>query len=235
MAQVTVRDYRPEDRDAVRRICFETGMQGSSIAPQYRDFESFADIFTAYYTDHEAHNALVCELDGQVVGYTLGALDTRKAHGPLRYMLKHALLRGACFRPGTARFYWRCFVDSLTDIFSKEKRPALDLDKYPSHPHINLLASARASGAATEMFYHLFDRLKQQGSRGIFGEVLASNKAVQAWSYKIGFRKLGEPFPIPGLRDAEGKRVKLQIVARELESWEVGAWKTQEVVTAATP
>ena len=53
MAEIVIRSYRPEDRAAVRTICFDTGMMGESIASQYADRESFADMFTAHFTDRE--------------------------------------------------------------------------------------------------------------------------------------------------------------------------------------
>src|SRR3954454_4111982 len=116
MTRVTLRDYEPRDRAAVRRICYETAFMGRSIAMQYRDFESYADMFTGYFTDVEPEHAHVAELDGQVVGYALAALDARKVWTPLRVALRHLFLRGACFRPGTTGFYLRAACDMTHDL-----------------------------------------------------------------------------------------------------------------------
>src|SRR5690349_5822912 len=137
MANAFVREYRPGDREAVRRICFETGLMGQPIAAQYGDLESFADMLTAYYTDVEPEGAWVAEADGRVVGYMFSCLDSRKAWNPGNIALKHLLLRGLWFRPSTARFYWRGFLDMALDVFDKDKRPRLDLTRYPSHTHNN--------------------------------------------------------------------------------------------------
>ena len=77
-----IRPYESRDREAVRRVCFETGYMGDPIAWQWRDAESFADLFTSYYTDHEPESATVVEIDGRVVGYLLGCRDTRHAGQP---------------------------------------------------------------------------------------------------------------------------------------------------------
>lgn len=229
MGDIIVRAYRPEDRPAVRRICFDTGLMGDTIAPQYADLESFADMFTAYYTDHEPQNVCVAEKDGRVVGYMMAALDTRKAYGPMRYALKHCLTRGVCFRPGTAGFYFRSFVDTLVDLGSKKKKPKIDLDRYPSHNHINLLPEARGGGVAVELFFSVIDRLVEQGSCGIHAGTLADNKVVAEWIIrKVGGHMLGEPYPIPGLRGPGGKRLEVQDFVLDLSAWVPGAWRTKK-------
>jgi len=64
-----VRKYRPEDRDAVRWICCQTGMLGHPIDPVFQDRELFADYLTSYYTDMEPESCFVVEHRGKVVGY----------------------------------------------------------------------------------------------------------------------------------------------------------------------
>ena len=52
-ADVVFRRYEARDRAAVRNICYVTGYMGDPIDWQWRDAESFADMFSAYYTDEE--------------------------------------------------------------------------------------------------------------------------------------------------------------------------------------
>ena len=82
MLDRVVRQYRRADRAAVRRTCFETGYMGDPIAWQWRDAESFADLFTGWYTDREPESALVVEQEGEVVGYLLGCRDSRQVTPP---------------------------------------------------------------------------------------------------------------------------------------------------------
>ena len=42
----TIREYRPSDREAVRRLCCDTGFLGEPIDPVYEDRELFADFLT---------------------------------------------------------------------------------------------------------------------------------------------------------------------------------------------
>src|SRR5438445_597293 len=71
--QPTIRPYRASDRDAVRRLCCETGFLGKPIDPVFADRELFADFLTGYYTDWEPESAFVLETGGEVKGYLLGS------------------------------------------------------------------------------------------------------------------------------------------------------------------
>jgi hypothetical protein len=237
MGKAIIRQYKPEDREAVRSICYRTGLMGDPIESQYSDFESFADIFSSYYTDQEPENALVAELDGQVVGYILCCLDTRKAPSPLSIALKHSLRRGVCFRPGTARFYFRSAWDTLHDgIMPGPGRPHIDLARYPSHTHNNLLPEGRGAGVGKEFFFQLYDHLKAAGSPGMHGEVFAENHKMCEYGIKVlGYEKLGEPYLVPGMRTASGGRMRVQMFVRDLTGWEIGAWKSKPGARPSAP
>jgi L-amino acid N-acyltransferase YncA len=219
MSSFSIRSYRQEDRAAVRQIAFETGLEGNTIADQYADQESFADMFTAPYTDHQPENVLVVEQDGKVQGYACAAIDSKKVHSPLWYVFKHCLLRLVWLRTGTARFYWRGLFDALRDL-TANKRPPIDAAKYPSHAHINLGPNVRGAGVAMALLGKLFAQVRAQGSNGIYAECVASNKGIAAVARKFGFIQLGEPYPAPGIRSSEGKRVEVVVFALDLIQWE---------------
>src|SRR6201994_3441441 len=67
-----IRSSRTSDREAVRRLCCQTGFLGEPIDPVYEDRELFADFLTTYYTDHEPESCFVLEMEGQICGYLLG-------------------------------------------------------------------------------------------------------------------------------------------------------------------
>lgn len=226
VTQTLIRAYRPEDRDAVRRIAYDTAWLGKSIAGLYRDFESMADVLTGYYLAHEPENALVAEHSGRVVGYVLSCRDARKVPSLFATSLRHVLTRGVCFRPGTAGFYMNGLRDSLFDG-QRGQRPALDLSHYSAHTHSNFVPEMRGDGVCTEMHWHLYDQLKAQGVRGLHAEVFTENQRAMHWvERKLGYSNLGEPYLVPGLRSERGERLHLQLVVRDLTGWEIGAWRT---------
>lgn len=233
----SIRAYRPDDRAAVRRIAYDTAYLGNSIAAQYRDFESMADVLTGHYLERESDNALVAERDGRIVGYVLSSRDARMIPSSYRLALRHVLRRGVCFRPGTARFFARAIRDALLDG-KRGKQPAFDIDHYAGYTHSNFVPEARGDGICTEMFWHLYDRLVAQGVRGMHAEVFVENKRAISWvTNKLGYRAHGEPYAVPGLRGERGERLHLQLMTRDLESWQIGAWRTraQRPVLQAEP
>src|SRR5437868_443829 len=107
MEAPTIRPYEPRDRDAVRDICYVTGYMGDPVDWQWRDRESFSDMFSGYYTDREPESALVVEIDGVVRGYLLGCVDSEKAWNAAAIAARHVVRRGIAFRRGTAGMVWR--------------------------------------------------------------------------------------------------------------------------------
>jgi len=93
----SIRSYRPTDRDAVRRLCCQTGFLGEPIDPVYEDRQLFADFLTAYYTDWEPESSFVLEISGEIRGYLLGS---RK---PLRNQRKVAPIYSLDARTRLAR------------------------------------------------------------------------------------------------------------------------------------
>lgn len=227
MSAVLVRAYRPADRDAVRRIAYDTAMLGDTIADQYADFESMADVLTSFYTDVEPHNALVAEREGRVIGTMLSCLDTRRLPSRHLQALRHIVTRGVCFRPGSARFYYRSGRDTLVDLFARGQ-PDFDLARYPSHTHCNFAADGRGSGVGAEMYFRVFDLLRAQGSPGVHGEVMTENVLMLRWAVdKLGYELYGQPYPVVGFRGHQGQRLYLQIIRRDLTDWQPGAWQSQ--------
>ena len=90
---LAIRLYKESDRERIRRICYETGYMGESVAWYWKDPESFADMFISYYTDKEPESFLVAVDDkDEVVGYLSGCVDSTKADDPVAIGAKIAFL-----------------------------------------------------------------------------------------------------------------------------------------------
>jgi ribosomal protein S18 acetylase RimI-like enzyme len=218
MSTVVVRPYDPVDRPNVRSVCFQTGYMGEPVDWQWRDAESFADVFSGYYTDREPESAQVVELDGEVAGYLLGCLDSRTAWNPASVVLRHVMRRGIAFRPGTAGFLWRSGRDTLHDLVRRHPPPSAVLDsRWPAHLHINLLPGARGKGAGGTMVHRWLDTLRSHNVAGCHLETLAENVAAIAFFDAMGFRRHGAPTTLPGMRSPHGARHHLQLMVQALD------------------
>lgn len=208
-----VRPFRAEDREPVRRVCFETGYMGEP--PWYWPHAaSFADVFIGYYTDREPESLYVAELEGRVVGYLAGCVDSRRATPAGRAVLLAALRHGLPFRPGMAGFLAR----SLADLVLRRAlvpEPFRD-PRWPAHLHINLLPEARGLGGGRALMQAWLTRLRSLGSPGCHLGTLFENHRAIGFFERMGFRRLGPPIPIPGLRARDGTRHHEQILVRDL-------------------
>jgi ribosomal protein S18 acetylase RimI-like enzyme len=207
-----VRPYRSEDRDAVRRIVFETGFMGESAAWYWRDAVSFADVWSGYYTDREPESAFVAVEGPVVVGYLLGCVDTRRAPSPRAAIARQVWRRQLPLRPGTAGFFWR----SLADLLRHPNLPSGELadPRFPSHLHIDLLPAGRGRGAGRALMEAWLDRLRAVGSPGCHLGTLAENAGAIGFFARMGFARHGPPTLVPGMRLRSGARVHEQRMVR---------------------
>ena len=211
---VVLRPFRAGDRDRVRGICFDTGYMGDPEW-QWRDRQSFADLYTSYYTDAEPQSALVAERAGVVEGYLLGCVDTRRAWSEASIFVRLLRTRGIAFRPSTARFVWRSFADVARDrlLGRPLPEPAHD-DRWPAHLHIDLLPGIRGRGVGSALLRMWLARLDGAGVAGCHVQTLAENRRAVAAFESVGFERRGDPQPVPGLRSPSGARHHLQLLVR---------------------
>lgn len=207
-----VRPYRPGDRAAVRRIAFETGYLGEPADWYWRDAESFAEIWSGYYTDREPESAFVAVEGDAVLGYLLGCVDSRRAPSPRAAIARQAWRRGLPLRPGTAGFFWRALGDALRD----PRVPSGDLDdpRFPSHLHVDLLPPARGRGAGRALMEAWLARLRAVGSPGCHLGTFAENAPAIRFFERMGFARHGPPTRVPGMRTRAGARMHQQILVR---------------------
>ncbi len=202
----------------MRQVCFETGYMGDPVEWMWRDRESFADLFSGYYTDAEPESALVAQIDGEVMGYLLGCVDTSGVWNPAGVVVRHALGRLLLVRPGTAGVLWRSFGDTLLDAVRGHgviSSPFLDA-RWPAHLHIDLLPDARARGLGAALVRRWLERLAEAGSPGCHLETLAENTSAVRFFESMGFTPLGSPSLVPGLRARDGSRLHLLRMVKTL-------------------
>lgn len=215
-----VRPYEPRDRQRVREICHATGYMGESAGWFWPDVESFADMFSGYYTDEEPSSAHVVEIDGRVEGYLLGCLDSSKAWQPDRVLLRHVLRRGIAFRRGTSAFFGRAAVDLYRDRRAGLRRatqPDGVEERYPAHLHIDLMPVARGQGFGRQLVAAWLAQVEAAGLDGCHLRTFAQNTGGISFFLSVGFRRFGEPAIVPGWRSTRGERLHTQTMVIDLD------------------
>jgi ribosomal protein S18 acetylase RimI-like enzyme len=214
---VVIRPYEARDRERVRHICFVTGFMGRPVEWLWRDEASFADLFSGWWTDHEPESALVAELDGEVAGYLLGCIDSRRVAEPVGLMAHHLFRRGLLVRPGTARVLWRLLGDAAVGAARHDLPAATVHDtRWPAHLHIDLLLRCRGRGVGRALVRRWLDRLQAQGVAGCHLETMAENTGAVAFFEAMGFECHGDARPVPGFRTPTGGRLHVQLMVQTL-------------------
>ncbi|MGQ9662596.1 MAG: GNAT family acetyltransferase [Kiritimatiellia bacterium] len=169
-----IRPFEPPDRDAVRRICADTGFLGEPIDPIFEDRELFADFLTGYHLDWEPESAFVLEMDGRVAGYLLGC---RRHWRRRMYQMLHGsvllvkLLWRYISRPYTAvsRKYLKWF------FFRSWREKARIPDGLPTF-HIEVLREARSIATTVRLIDAFLHYLADKDEVGVVGQLLTFDK-----------------------------------------------------------
>jgi hypothetical protein len=181
-----IRSYRATDREAVRKLCCQTGFLGEPIDPVYEDRELFADFLTTYYTDHEPESSFVLEVDGEISGYLLGS---RK---PLRNQLYALQQNVVLFFRALARYFRysersRRFI-LWTLMYGWREVPAAP--RRMPHFHINLQPDARKMSTTRALMSAYLSYLYRCGDRRVYGQIVTfesrrGEKLFERYGFKV--------------------------------------------------
>ena len=163
-----IRPYRPSDRDAVRRLCCETGYLGKAIDPVFEDRELFADYLTSFYTDREPESTFVLEQEGEVKGYLMGS------RRPLLQQFHNFFLNFSLFARGVVRYprYNKKSKAFVRWILLNAWREVPAAPRRMPHFHFNMLPEAQGFGTAREILVQFLNHLRAHGETHVFGQVV---------------------------------------------------------------
>ncbi|AHH95078.1 GNAT family N-acetyltransferase [Kutzneria albida] len=179
-----LREFTEADTQAVHDICVATATQ--------RDLDEvdlIGHVFAGPYTTLAPDLVFVIADEQGVAGYTEGAVDTREFY---RRWREQWTPRFAERYPLPATETTR--HDQLVTALHRPDRFLIEqLDQYPSHLHINLLARARRQGWGAKLLAALFERMRAQGSPGVHLQTSQANTNAVAFYRSLGFQVLATP------------------------------------------
>ena len=172
---MTVRSYKPTDKENVRFICLNS--EGPCEEPE--DFQHFIlTTYCDYYLEHEPYNCFVAadETD-RAIGYVICTenYDTFETVFFSEYVPKLKINRN----------------------FFRAASRSVDLQKeykalYPAHLHIDLLPEYQRRGLGHKLVDTLCAHLKAKAVPGVMLTVGSMNLVGQSFYEKYGFTKLKE-------------------------------------------
>lgn len=182
-----IRSFRKSDREAVRRLCCDTGFLGAPIDPVYEDRQLFADFLTTYYTDWEPESSFVIEKAGDIRGYLLGS---RK---PLRNQLYSFWQNVSLFLKALTRYFRYNAVSRrfVLWILMNGWREVPAAPRRVPHFHINLLPDARKMSTTRALMSAYLSYLYRCGEKRVYGQIVTfeSRRGEQMFE-RYGFKVL---------------------------------------------
>ena len=194
-----IRNYRPDDLDAIYRICLETGDAGKDATQIYRDPKLLGHVYAAPYGTYAAESALVLEDDEGVGGYILGPVDTRAFEKKLEGVW-WPRLRVIYPDPSRAKVEsWSGDERMHYLIHHPSRAPRRIAEPYPSHLHIDLLPRLQGQGLGRKLIDAWLSRMREMGSIGAHLGVGPANARAVKFYHAYGFEeieRLGPPFNV---------------------------------------
>ncbi|MER5551804.1 GNAT family N-acetyltransferase [Streptomyces sp. NPDC002793] len=200
-----VRPYRSGDREALADICVRTADNGGDSTHLYPDPGLMPALFAEPYAHLEPELAFVLDDgSGRAVGYVLGTADTRRFVDAFRAVWLPRVT--ARFpepegEPGTP-------TEAMTALLYRPERMILpELDEYPAHLHIDLLAPWQRKGYGRQLMGAFLHALHRKEVRATHLSMLTANTPARAFYDRLGFHVIDvtDPGPLTYLgRSTEG-------------------------------
>ncbi len=211
-----IRPYRASDREAVRRLCCETGFLGEPIDPVYEDRELFADFLTTYYTDHEPESSFVIEKEGDLRGYLLGCrkpfLNQLYSFYQNVCLTLRALLRFPRYSERSRRFIRWIVMNGWREVPAAPRRTP--------HFHINLLPDARKMETTRALMSDFLSYLYRCGEKQVYGQIVTfESRRGERMFERYGFKVMNRA-EITKYKTLYPESVYLSTVVKNLETAE---------------
>lgn len=179
-----IRPVRPDDEAIVGQIAYQTAFFGQSARTFFPHEALFSLLWTHPYFLEARPTGFVAEVDGQVVGYIIGAANQRKYQRQVVSSLILGLwrnLRPLNLLPATLPYLWR---------IARYPTPHADWRAYPAHLHINLLPQARGLRLGEQLLQAYLLDLSERGVPGMQLSTTTENRAALGLYRKAGFQEL---------------------------------------------
>lgn len=232
LPSLSIRRYRPEDRQTVRDICARTCWMGDYRPELIGDDWLWAEFWTRYFTDIESdltwvvvrhgHFSEPCDSDlkmlpEEVCGYLMGTMDSsrfdrygyKRLPGIVWYIIRHRLMRRRESR--------RAILQMAKSLLANDTALPRDLRRqFPATCHMDLLPPARQRGVGSTMLQQLLDALAARGVPGLHAQTLNLNIPAGKSLARAGF-SLALTRPTTAFRLVHDGPVEVQTWTRRID------------------
>jgi GNAT superfamily N-acetyltransferase len=223
MQSVSIRKYRPSDRDAIREICREAA-RGQPDPLLQEDSELAPLLFVDYHLEHEPDSCFVAEANDKVVGYIAGCCDTSRYEKHFRRRVTPWILLRIARKIVTLSYRRRDTYRALwwsihTNLVTRPESLSRFWDEYPAHSHSNVRPGFRGGGIGFSLGVAFHDHLRARGITGLHA-VLIEKEGAESYSRFLcarrGYRVAAERDHLV-LQKVTGQKYVLRLVVCDLE------------------
>ena len=179
--------YKPEYRDRVRRIVWETGFGGDRVDELIDDPELFVDMNSLYYTDFDDSHNLVAMADGEIAGYLLGCPDTKLYERRMKDEVIPHMWRKLVTGEYKLSRKNLLFIRRLIATLLRGEVTISPVEEYPAHLHIDFDARFRRIGLGTRLMETHMDYLRELGVKGVHLGTSSFHRSAIPFYLKLGF------------------------------------------------
>jgi len=187
---LTIRQFRPDDLDALYRISLATGLAGGDASHLYTDPRLMGHIYAAPYALLESQLALVVEDDDGVAGFAVGATDTTAWERRLEQAWWPALRKRYAMPAEADATGWTHDQRRAFMIYRPAPTPPVVARLYPAHLHLNLLPRLHGRGVGTTLFDRWTSLANARGAKALHIAVNRANIGGARFWRKMGFADL---------------------------------------------
>lgn len=182
-----IRSARPEDREALSTICLLTANAGSDATALYSDPEYPGLVWSVPYLDFAPDHAFVLVDGADILGYVVGAPDTRSFEQRLDRDWWPMLAEKYAGREPKAKF-----DETVLDRIRHPKHSDAEITgNYPAHLHINLLRPAQSGGWGRRMIETELESLRRAGAPAMHLGLSLTNERAYGFYKHIGLKEIG--------------------------------------------
>ncbi|GII95111.1 GNAT family N-acetyltransferase [Sinosporangium siamense] len=193
---LTIRPYRPSDRDDVVDVCLRTGASGADATGMYSDDTLVADVAALPYLEFAPDLAFVVDDGEHALGYVIGVADTAEfiawweRNWAPGFAERHP-------EPGPPTGHAPAITEEMLVWVGlhPEATRIREIADYPAHLHINLLPDLQGRGFGRRLIETFRRALAERGVPALYLGVDSSNTGALAFYARLGFHELRSSTP----------------------------------------
>lgn len=185
-----IRAYEDNDLEAVYSVCTRTADSGGDATGRYSSDDLMPDIFAGPYLHLEPNLAFVLDDAGSAVGYVIGTAVTASFVRRFRSEWLPRLegrYQTPPDPPGTGE------EQMLWLLFHPEHMLRPELERYPAHLHIDLLAPYRGQGYGRRLIETFCWAVARAGAPQVQVTVPVTNERAIGFYRRTGFTDIDVP------------------------------------------